>query len=136
MRRFIIVLLLLAGCATAGPRSTTAAADAAAETAVRTLVVHSTDDFHKHGPPAERFRNVRGGYTATAGGQRQYFLCGEFLQTKANAQSEWMQFATIQTSGYEQWIGGQSMPFCEDPSAKWLKGDLSKVLQTRLASLR
>jgi hypothetical protein len=46
-------------------------------------------------------------------------------------------FATIKTSGYEQWIGAQAVGFCQRSSVIWDKaGDLSSSLQSRLDSLR
>jgi hypothetical protein len=127
--RYLAILLLLAGCATAPARP---GSDPSANAAVQELIVYASDDFHQHGPTGTTgFRNVRGGYLPTASGERQYMLCGEFQKN-----SEWVEFTTIKTSKYEQWIGGQSTTFCKSPEAKWMKGDFSAPLQSRLASLR
>ena len=135
--RYLAILLLLAGCASAGARIQPEPTDLTAESVVRELIVFSTNDFHQHGPAGTaRFRKVRGGYLPIEGGNRQYMLCGEFQRAGNNVNSEWVEFVTIKTDPYEQWIGGQSHPFCHAPSARWLKGDLSAALQTRLASLR
>ena len=135
--RYLPLLLMIAGCTTATSRTGSDPADASADAAVQYLVVSATDDFHQHGPTGiTNFRNVRSGYVPTSSGERQYMLCGEFLRGQEGATAEWMNFVTVKTSKYEQWIGGQSSPFCDAPAAKWLKGDLSKALQTRLASLR
>jgi hypothetical protein len=50
---------------------------------------------------------------------------------------EWLPFATIKTSGYEQWIGAQAVSYCQSASVIWDKdADLSSELQKRLDSLR
>jgi hypothetical protein len=77
----------------------------------------------------------------TPGGAEQYMLCGQFLPSqqggKQVGKAEWTPFATIKTSGYEQWIGTQSEQFCQRSSIKWDSvGDLSSSLQSRLDSLR
>jgi len=64
-------------------------------------------------------------------------LCGQFLPAQEGGKAEWTPFATIKTSGYEQWIGAQAAAFCQRPSVMWDKvGDLPSLLQSRLASLR
>jgi hypothetical protein len=64
-------------------------------------------------------------------------LCGQFLSAKGEKDTEWTPFATIKTSGYEQWLGTQAAGFCQDSSVTWDKvGDLSSLLQTRLDALR
>lgn len=73
----------------------------------------------------------------TSSGEEQYRLCGQFLPAQEGGEAEWTPFATIKTSGYEQWIGAQAVGFCQDPSVIWDKvGDLSSSLQSRLDSLR
>lgn len=69
----------------------------------------------------------------TPNGEEQYMLCGQVLAGKG----EWTPFATIKTSGYEQWLGAQATGFCQGSSVIWdKKGDLSSSLQSRLDSLR
>jgi hypothetical protein len=73
----------------------------------------------------------------TPDGKKQYLLCGQFLPAQDGSKAEWMPFATIKTSGYEQWIGGQATDHCHGPSFVWDHvGDLSSSLQSRLDSLR
>jgi hypothetical protein len=73
----------------------------------------------------------------TVSGEKQYMLCGQFLPAPEGGKAEWMPFATIKTSGYEQWIGAQAAGFCQGSSVIWDKvGDLSSSLQSRLDSLR
>ncbi len=64
-------------------------------------------------------------------------LCGQFLPAQEAGKAEWTPFATIKTSGYEQWIGAQAAGFCQNSSVIWDKvDDLSSSLQSRLDSLR
>lgn len=63
-------------------------------------------------------------------------LCGQFLPAPEGGKAEWAPFATIKTSGYEQWIGAQADGFCQGSSVIWEKGDLSSSLQSRLDALR
>jgi hypothetical protein len=73
----------------------------------------------------------------TPGGEEQYMLCGQFLPAREGGKAEWTPFATIKTSGYEQWIGTQATGFCQGSSVIWGEGDdLSSRLQSRLDSLR
>lgn len=64
-------------------------------------------------------------------------LCGQFLGARDGGSVVWTPFATIKTSGYEQWIGGQATRFCQDSSVTWdTVGDLSSSLKSGLDSLR
>lgn len=100
--------------------------------AIQFLLTAAATDFHAH-PPAHTisFRNVRIGHVKTPDGENQYMLCGEFLPLQADGKAEWTPFATIKTSGYEQWLGDQALGLCQRRSAIWDKGDLSSSLQSR-----
>jgi len=96
------------------------------------LVSWSASDFSDHGPRAEKVRNVHVRYAEKDGGERSYMLCGQFLPAGGTGVG-WMQFATIKTDPYEQWIGGQAEALCE--RALPLSAgddDLSAALQARL----
>lgn len=112
--------------------------DDATDSVVQFLVASAANDFHTHRPPDPvRFRDVRIGHIVTASGEPQYFLCGRFLPAQEGRKADWTPFATIKTSGYEQWIGDQAEHFCEGSAVNWDKaGDLSSLLQSRLDSLR
>lgn len=112
--------------------------NASVDSVVQFLLTSAATDFHTHRPPNPvRFRDVRIGHTTSPGGEKQYRLCGQFLPASEGGKAEWTRFATIKTSGYEQWIGGQSAEYCNGPSFTWDKvGDLSSALQGRLDSLR
>jgi proline iminopeptidase len=109
----------------------------AVESVVEFLLTSAATDFHNHGPAGVRVRGVRMGHATASGGEERYRLCGEFLAAPARGQAEWTPFATIKTSGYEQWMGPQAAEFCgERASVVWDEaGDLSASLQSRLDSL-
>ncbi len=95
------------------------------------LLTSAAADFRAQGEPRPvRFRNVRSGHIVTEG-VTQYRLCGEFLPQGGEKKGEWVPFATIRTSPYEQWLGGQAQPFCKDAAMTWEEGDLSSVLLDR-----
>jgi hypothetical protein len=111
---------------------------ASIDSVVQFLLTAAATDFHTHRPPdPARFRDVRIGHSVTPTGKKQYMLCGQFLPAPEGGKAEWTPFATIKTSGYEQWIGAQATGFCQGSSVVWDKvGDLSSSLQSRLGSLR
>lgn len=111
---------------------------ASIDSVVQFLLTAAATDFHTHRPPDPvRFRDVRLGHFMTPSGQEQYILCGQFLPAREGGKAEWTPFATIKTSGYEQWIGAQAVGFCQGSSVNWDQtGDLSSSLQSRLDSLR
>lgn len=102
------------------------------------LLSAAATDFHLHRPQDPvRFRDVRLGRSINPKGEDQYMLCGQFLPAQEGGKAEWTPFATIKTSGYEQWIGGRAAGFCQDSTVIWDKmSDLSSLLQSRLDSLR
>ena len=104
---------------------------------VEFLLTSSARDFHTQRPPRPvRFRDVHTGYIMAPDSTRQYMLCGEFLPAQESGEAEWTPFVTIQTSGYEQYIGAQAVNLCKRSTIAWDKGDLSSSLQSRLDSLR
>ena len=99
------------------------------------LLASAAADFHAHGAPA-RVRQVRMGHVVAADGARRYMLCGEFLATQSQGDAPWTPFATLKTSGYEQWLGAPAASYC-GPRIIWDdRDDLSPALQSRLDSLR
>ena len=108
------------------------------DSVIQFLLSAAATDFHTHRPPDPgRFRDVRVGHVMSSGGEVQYMLCGQFLPAQEGGRVEWTPFATIKTSGYEQWIGAQAAAFCQASSVTWdNEGDLSSSLQSRLDSLR
>lgn len=138
-RAVLIAMLVLAGCNTSRDAPGEAPAmSPALEPVVEFLLTSAATDFHTHRPPDPvGFRDVRLGHVTTDSGEEQYVLCGQFLPAEGGADAEWTPFATIKTSDYEQWIGGQGAGYCEQSPVVWdAVGDLSAPLQSRLDSLQ
>ena len=147
--RFVIALLtLVAACTTPAPQSQSPATgrsqDLASEESkpstdspMEFLLTSAANDFHAHRPSVvERFRHVRFGHVMTPAGAKQYQLCGEFLPQPREGKAKWTPFATIKTSGIEQYLGVQASSWCQ--RSKFVQDrdeDLSSSLQTRLVSL-
>ena len=132
----LFATLVLAGCS--GAPVMRSESRAVSPAVVQFLLTAAATDFHTHRPPDPvRFRDVRIGHFMTPSGEEPYMLCGQFLPAQEGGKAEWTPFATIKTSGYEQWIGAQAASFCQRSSVIWdNEGDLSSSLQSRLDSLR
>lgn len=104
------------------------------EPIVQFLLASAASDFHDHGPKGQlRFQNVRVGHTSDA--DTRYVMCGQFQRVEEGDKAEWMGFATIKTSGYEQYIGKGSTSYCQNVT--WdTQGDFSSELHNKLDSLR
>ena len=141
----LVAILVLAACST-GPAtrnesqavshtqlSSPEVQKASIDSAIRFLLAAAAADFRAHGPSGPvRFRDVHVGHVMAPNGGTQYLLCGQVLGGKG----EWTPFATIKTSGYEQYLGAQATGFCQGSSVIWdKKGDLSSSLQSCLDSL-
>jgi hypothetical protein len=128
-----VAVLVLVGCASA-PETKSGTQSVIPADDVEFLITSAAADFHSTRPSDPgRFRNVRAGRLASSTGETRSILCGEFL---AGGNNEWVHFATIRTSGYEQWLGRQSLGFCTG-QVKWDKReDLSAALQKQLQALR
>jgi metallo-beta-lactamase class B len=133
----IIKLVLLLGVVACGAGTNTSMQAEPQVTAdssnVEFLLTSAAADFRAHDESgAIEVRKVRSGYVSTPNGARHYRLCGEF---RSETSSEgWIPFATLETSGYEQWLGAQAATYCRDSGLTWLAGDLSSRLQQRLVS--
>lgn len=92
-------------------------------------------DFHAHHPPA-RVRAARMGHVVAADGAKRYVLCGELLPAPGARDAAWTPFVTVQTSGYEQYVGAAATSFCRPPIIWDDRADLSPSLQSQLDSLR
>jgi hypothetical protein len=149
--RLVIALLtvVFAACTTApvsksqsqvaGPSQAPAAeSKPSTDSPMEFLLKSPATDFHAHRPPVvEHFRDVRFGHVATPAGATQYQLCGEFLPHQREGKAEWTPFATIRTSGFEQYLGVQAASWCQ-PSrfVQDRDEDLSSALQNQLDSMR
>ena len=115
----------------------TGAMSMSAASPLQYLLSVAASDFHARvQKDSVHFRNVRLGHVITPEGAKQYILCGEFEQTKGG-EAGWTPFATIKTSRYEQWIGGQAAGLCQRSSVIWDGNkDISSLLKKRLESLQ
>ncbi len=107
------------------------------ETVKEYLLDSAAADFFEHQPPfPTKFRKVRLGHVDKDKKDAMYRLCGEFLAADENGKARWTRFATIKTSGYEQYLGS-STTYCTDPKIIWAKtGDLSTTLKNRLDAIK
>lgn len=95
------------------------------------LLASAAADFNANGPLPSNFRKVRIGHVNEPKNDASYRLCGEFLASEKGRKPVWTPFATVKTSGYEQYIG-QTM-YCSDKRMIWNKTpDLSATLKSRL----
>lgn len=151
--RYLIILfaaLALAACGTAPPTGNGSPAASPAQVPAgepakvsiepirQFLLTSAATDFHKHGPAGPLgFRDVRMGHIAQPNGENRYLLCGQFQSRQEGSKAEWTPFATIKTTGYEQYIGGQTDEYCRRSSFVLdAESDLSSSLQSQLDSLR
>jgi hypothetical protein len=145
----LLVTLVFAACNTApvshsqsqaaspGPGPAPEGRKSSTDLPIEFLLTAAVTDFRAHHPPfPTRFRDFRFGHFMTQDGAKQYMLCGEFLPQQREGNAEWMPFATIKTSGYEQYVGVQAVSFCRVSQVVWDKDeDLSSSLQDRFDSL-
>jgi hypothetical protein len=140
MRWFLVsatTVVLLACGAPAPPASSLQPQTVSAAPAVEFLIGSAATDFRRQRSPRPvAFRAVRSGYVVTSGGGRQHRLCGEFSPGSRDGEAEWVAFATIETSPYEQWLGGQAVPYCQDAAMTWDSEDLTSRLRSRFDSAR
>jgi len=111
---------------------------ASLDSVVRWLLDASAKDFNDHQPPIPiGFRNVQIRHLIAPNSEKMYIICGQFLAHDKEQKDKWIPFATVKTSGYEQWIGSQSLTYCQDSKVISYKiYDLSSALKSRVDSLR
>jgi len=114
-----------------GVSSTPPAADPVAphelEASLAYLTSSAGNDFLANSPGRIEVRNVRFGLRDTTGGRQSYVLCGDFRRRADGDTAQWVPFATVETSKYEQWLG--ETRFCQTLSGAWNTAD---SLTTRL----
>ena len=105
---------------------------------VHFLLNVSARDFYDHQPPTPvSFRDVKVRNIVGPDGENHYMICGQFLDKDKQNKDDWTSFATIKTSGYEQWIGNQSLSYCQDSKAvSYRINELSSELKSRFDSLQ
>jgi hypothetical protein len=99
------------------------------DTVVQFLITSASNDFRNHQPPTPvDFRNVKIGYIKSPNSKKTFLLCGEFLSQE---NKEWIEFTTIKTSGYEQYLG--KTQYCQDATMVLTDENLSVELKNKLA---
>lgn len=75
------------------------------------LAAYSASDFAASDVNPAGFRKVDLRYRENDHGARTYMLCGQ-VQMGAGAQAKWLDFATVKTKPFEQWIGSAASEMC------------------------
>ncbi|MBL0097364.1 MAG: hypothetical protein IPP46_13455 [Bacteroidetes bacterium] len=97
------------------------------DSVVRFLIMSASSDFKNHQPPTPTdFRNVKIGYFASDKTENIYLLCGEFLSKE---DKKWVEFTTIKTSGYEQYLG--KTQYCQDAIMVLTDENLTRELKIK-----
>lgn len=98
------------------------------DSVIQILITSAAIDFRDHQPPTPvDFRNLKMGYIKSSNQEKIYILCGEFL---SKADTEWISFATIKTSGYEQYIG--ETQYCQDATVVLTDEHLTAELKKQM----
>jgi hypothetical protein len=127
LRAFSLVLLLGAAAGTGAHESSAYIQDLQGS-----LVAYSASDFAASDSRPDDFRKVGLRYRENDHGARSYMLCGQ-ARMGAGAKADWVDFATIKTDPYEQWIGGTATDMCARAVPISTDGsDLSAALQAKL----
>jgi len=101
------------------------------DSVVQFLISSATMDFRNHQPPTPvDFRNIQIGYLISSDENKIFVLCGEF-QSKENLE-KWETFATIKTSGYEQYIGNQAVSYCQQSTFVVSDKHLTESFRTKM----
>jgi hypothetical protein len=126
--RFLLLALLLGAAAATGAHESSAYVQGLQDS----LVASSASDFALSDSRPEGFREVDLRYRENDHGARSYMLCGQ-ARMGDGAKADWVDFATIKTVPYEQWIGGTATDMCAVAIPVSPDGsDLSAALQTKL----
>jgi len=130
----IFIISAMISCNTNNKTDTNERSGATAEnevipdSVVQFLITSASNDFRNHQPPVPvDFRNVKIGYLTSQDSEKIYVLCGEFLSKENN---EWVNFTTIKTSGYEQYLG--KTQYCQDATMILTNEKLSLELKNKL----
>ncbi|MBL0294159.1 MAG: hypothetical protein IPQ04_07805 [Saprospiraceae bacterium] len=131
---FVFFMSAIISCNSNDKKETKASSTATAEkefipdTVVQFLITSASNDFRNHHPPTPTdFRNVRIGYITSQNNENIFVLCGELLSQE---NKEWVEFTTIKTSGYEQYIGKSQ--YCQDATIVLTDEKLTVELRNKL----
>lgn len=132
---FIFFMLAIISCnsnnktETKGSSVATSEKETIPDTVIQFLITSASDDFRNHQPPtAIDLRNIKIGYITSPNNEKIFVLCGEFLSQE---EKEWVEFTTIKTSGYEQYLG--KTQYCQDAKIVLTDKTLLDDLKSKLA---
>ena len=95
------------------------------------LAAYAADDFAGGNTRPTGFRKVDLRYRENDHGARAYMLCGQ-VQFGAGTKPGWVDFATVRTKPFEQWIGGTAAEICALATPVSPGGhDLSALIETK-----
>ena len=95
------------------------------------LISSAAGDFRAHTPGRIEVRSVRFGLRDTTAGRQSYVLCGDFRRRAEGDTAQWVPFATVEGTTYEQWLGETG--YCQTVSGAWNAADsLTTLLQRAL----
>lgn len=103
---------------------------------VKSLIGFAAYEFNKYQKPLPTaFRNLQIKYALKTNKEMVYLLCGQFKTEDKQNSSDWIDFTTIITDPYEQWIGSNGVAFCENSieiqiTAANLSAELMKKIST------
>ena len=106
-RPTLLLALLLSATAGASARECSSYVQALQES----LASYSASDFAARGSKPTGFRKVDLRYRENDHGARTYMLCGQ-ARIGAGAEAMWVDFVTVKTKPFEQWIGGAASEMC------------------------
>lgn len=111
---------------------------ASLDSTVQFLMDMSAKDFFEHQPPVPLdFRDVKLKYLTKSTSEKTYLICGQFLSKDNQNKESWINFATIKTDPYEQWMGSNAASYCQDSKEiTYSKTDLSATLKSAFESLQ
>lgn len=115
--------------------STSSEKETVSDSIIQFLIASAVKDFHSHNPPtAIDFRKIEIGYLLSSKNDTTFILCGEFLSEE---EKEWNKFATMKTDGYEQHLGLQSLPYCQEANFVLTNNNLLAVeLKNKLTAMK
>ena len=108
------------------------------DSAAMFLIRAAAEDFLNTKPPLPLdFRNVRLKLLSGSGTIERYIICGQFLAKDEKGHQEWIDFTTIKTDPYEQWLGSVASEYCtKGKPVSNKRDDLSPLLKSRLQELQ
>jgi len=141
---FLLIVIFITSCNFSNKKdnsnnsvgvSTSSEKETVPDSIVQFLIASAAKDFHSHHPPtAIDFRKIEIGYLLSSKNDKTFILCGEFLSEE---EKEWNKFATMKTEGYEQHLGLQALPYCQEANFVLTNNSLLAVkLKNKLTEMK